>query len=148
METLELLQVVEHKKVRGAWKSGVKAYAVEMLENAYLNFDYKEINSLPELRETLLNGAEDWKQYAYGGMGLVYDHAIAEALCSPSELKRLQYKGGGLKQPNSRETWIDVEARALYHAWSMIREAYYKIKTDELPAPPFEVDLINRKVEY
>lgn len=46
-------------------------------------------------------------------MLLIYDGDIAERLCTPSEYKR---KRGGDFQPNSRETWLDVQARALYQA--------------------------------
>lgn len=35
-----------------------------------------------------------------------------------SELKR---KHGGMYEPNSRETWLDVQARALYQACNRIR---------------------------
>ena len=144
MKTQDLLNHVESVKVRGAWEKGVKLYAEDLLSNA-LDYDYAEVNNLAELRETILNGAEDWKQYAAGGLGLVYNSYIAERLCSPSELKKTD---NGRKDPNARETWIDVEARALYQAWLMIRDAYYKINATEHPAPPFSIDLVNNRVEY
>lgn len=41
---------------------------------------------------------------------------IAERLATPSEIKRLRYKQGGMREPNARETWLDVQARALFQA--------------------------------
>lgn len=73
-----------------------------------------------ELTEAVLpNGAADWSQYSYGGCALIYDGEIAETVCTPSELR---CKRGGELQPNSRETWLDVQARALSQAWRMIRD--------------------------
>lgn len=102
---------------RSAWAAGVASFALSMLEE-YENAITDGYNQ-PLTEAALLNGAQDWKQYAYGaaGVGLVYDADIARALCSPSELKRTD---NGRKQPNSRENWLDVEARALFQAWRLI----------------------------
>lgn len=66
----------------------------------------------------MLNGASDWKEYSYGGCAYVYNEDIMKQLCTPSEIKR---KRNGELNPNSRETWLDVQARALYWAYSRIR---------------------------
>jgi hypothetical protein len=96
---------------RSAWKRGVKDYALEMVESA-------EIELTPEnLRETLLNGAKDWREYSYGGCSAIYDSDIAERLCTSSELKK---KKDGDLQPSTRETWLDVQARALFQAYNLI----------------------------
>ena len=71
-----------------------------------------------ELERWALNGANNWHQYSWGGCSLCYDKQIAERVCTPSELKR---KHGGAYEPNSRETWLDVQARALYQACNRIR---------------------------
>lgn len=39
-------------------------------------------------------------------------------VCTPSELKRTD---GVMNNPNSRETWLDVQARALHQACNRIR---------------------------
>jgi len=94
-----------------AWKRGVKDYALELACNA-------ENELTPENVESeLLNGAKDWRQYSYGGCSAIYDADIAERLCAPSELKR---KKGGDLQPSTRETWLDVQARALFQAYNLI----------------------------
>lgn len=48
---------------------------------------------------------------------MIYDREIAEALCTPSELRRTDY---GRKAPNVRETWMDVQVRAHVQAWVLI----------------------------
>lgn len=121
MKTLDLLQKVENVKVRGAWNNGVKTYAIELLDDAASNRECEEFASLQELKETVLNDAKDWMQYSEGGCSLIYDADIAERLCSPSELKRTR---NGMNDPNSRETWVQVQARALFQAWELIKRVY------------------------
>jgi len=99
-------------KAASAWKRGVKDYALELVESA-------EVELTPEnVKAILLNGAKDWSNYSYGGCSSIYDTDIAERLCTPSELKR---KKGGDLQPNTRETWLDVQARALFQAFNLIK---------------------------
>jgi hypothetical protein len=101
-------------KAVSAWKKGVKDYALEMVESA-------GIELTPEnAKNELLNGAKDWREYSYGGCAAVYDADIAERLCTPSELKK---KNGGDLQPNTRETWLDVQVRALSQAFNLIARA-------------------------
>ena len=105
---------------RSAWSRAVHAYAVELVEGLESSAD---LSNETLLRKALLNGAGDWQQYSEGGCALVYDADIAERLCSPSELKRVR---GGERQPNSRETWLDCQARALGQAANLVRRAYRK----------------------
>lgn len=121
MRTFDLLQKVESVKVRGAWNNGVKEYAIELLDDAASNRECEEFASLQELKDAILNGASDWKQYSEGGCSLIYNADIAERLCSPSELKRTK---NGLNDPNSRENWVQVQARALFQAWELIKRVY------------------------
>ena len=93
---------------RSAWDKGVLAFALDLLESYEPNLI---------TREGLLNGARNWKEFSYGGCYFIYDCDIAEALCSPSELKK---KRGGALPPNSRESWLDVQARALSQASRLI----------------------------
>lgn len=120
MKTNELYSKIENVKVRGAWNNGVKWYALYLIEQME---DYtKVVPERSEIESVLLNGASDWKQYSYGGCALIYDGGIAETLCSPSELKKVTRKDGTLRdKANSRETWLDVQARALYQACRLIK---------------------------
>lgn len=120
MRIVNTSMFLENLKTRSAWAHGVKCYAFDLL-NQFEEFCSYDENT-PEFSEaTLLNGAANWLQYAEGGGGLCYDFAIAERLCNPTELKRVH---GGAKQPNRRETWLQVEARALSQAWRMLRDAW------------------------
>ena len=112
MKKQDIITELRSRKDRSAWDNGLTNYAIDLLEQS----EHDEINS--ESEKDLLNGADSWNQYSYGGCALIYDADIAEALCSPSELKRKQ---GGELQPTSRESWLDVQARALHQAWIRIK---------------------------
>lgn len=105
---------------RSAWDKAVTLYALDLLDDVqwYAN----DAERLPldgaELERWALNGASCWKQYSNGGCSICYDADIAARVCTPSELKRTD---GGMNNPNSRETWLDVQARALYQACNRIR---------------------------
>ena len=115
MKRKQLESVLEDgtRNARSAWKRGVYCYALMLLDDCS---DLEDFHT-NGLKEKLLNGAHDWNQYSYGGCSLIYDGDIAQTLCTPSELKRCDY---GRLKPNSREEWLDVQARAL-------RQAYYII---------------------
>ena len=123
MENIEkLYQSIESEKQRSAWDKGVSAYALELVEQLgeQINGGYFEELDLTEskkVRAALLNGAADWSQYSWGGCSLIYDSDIAERLCCPSELKKTR---NGERRPNSREEWLDVQARALHQAANRI----------------------------
>jgi hypothetical protein len=114
MKNLSLYNKIESLQFRSAWRRGVQSYALEMVESAEIELTHDNVQA------HLLNGAQSWKQYSEGGCALVYDGDIAERLCAPSELKK---KKGGDLQPNSRENWIDVQARALFQAFNLIRRS-------------------------
>ena len=110
----ELLNKIEEKKniSRSAWKKGVCDYAYDLIEET----DFNILNVCDE--EILLNGAENWKSFSYGGCSLIYDNDICERLCNNTEKKLTNY---GEKMPNKLENWLDVQARALYQAFEMIK---------------------------
>ena len=115
-------QSIEDEKQRSAGNKGVNEYALELGEQLgeQINGGYFEELDLTEskkVRAALLNGAADWSQYSWGGCSLIYDCDIAERLCCPSELKKTR---NGERRPNSREEWLDVQARALYQAANRI----------------------------
>ena len=89
MEKEATLKNLEAVKCRSAWSKGVKEYAYMLLDNIFSYSDYKSITDFKSLHEELLNGAENWHQFSWGGCALIYDEGIAETLCSPSELKKM-----------------------------------------------------------
>lgn len=120
MKTNELYNKIENLKVRGAWNNGVKWYALYLIEQLE---DYtKVVPGRAEIESVLLNGADDWEQFSYGGCALIYNQGIAETVCSPSELRKVTRKDGTLRdKANSRETWLGVQARALRQACNLIK---------------------------
>lgn len=102
-----------YNKERSAWCRGVVLYAIDLL------------NDLDEgdepTKENLLSGARSWKEYSYGGCSLIYDEDICLRLCAPYEMRRT---GRGKLPPNSKETWLDVQARALYQAANLLMRMY------------------------
>lgn len=99
---------------RSAWSRGVREYALDLLAD----WPYGTPLDAATVVDKLKNGADSWGQYSRDGSALVYDDDIAERLCTPSELKR---KHGGKLAPNKRETWLDVQSRALFQAAELIR---------------------------
>lgn len=116
---------------RSAWSKAITLYALDLLDNVQEGADNMERLPLDgaELEQWALNGASCWEQYSNGGCSICYDSDIAARVCTPSELKRTD---GGMNAPNSHETWLDVQARALYQACNRIRKIcrtcglYYK----------------------
>lgn len=109
-----------------AWGRGVKKYALDILDDLKRAADYDgealqlDGASFEQFENTALNGAENWQEFSHGGLALIYDGDIAKRLCTKTELKKTN---DGEKQPNSRETWLDVQARALYQAARLVYKA-------------------------
>lgn len=118
---------VEQTKTRSAWSKGVKAYAVELVENLAEAVrggwvDETDISNRRLLEKAILNGADSWSQYSEGGCALIYNADIAERLCTASELRKTD---NGRKDPNPRENWIDVQSRALFQAAQLVINAAF-----------------------
>jgi len=107
MNKTQIIENISARKARSAWEKARNAYALELLEDAEESFT----------PASLLNGAENWRAFSYGGSSLIYDADIAERLCSPSEFKRTR---GGERAPNSRESWLECQARCLSQAATLI----------------------------
>ena len=117
MKKIELLKRINESPARSAWTKGVKKYALELGEALELDDDAEIVKGENLSTQILLNGAENWVQYSWGGSALIYDGDIAFRLCTPSEFKRTD---GGFKKPNRHEQWLDVQSRALYQAAALI----------------------------
>lgn len=111
----EIREAIKNHEARSAWNKGVKLYALELLDDLTetLNYNPNALDNANLLKKALLNGADSWTQYSEGGCSLCCDCDIAERLCNPTELKRSH---GGERNPNSRESWLDTQARALGQA--------------------------------
>lgn len=116
MKKNELIKRLEERKDRSAWDRGVTAYAIDLVED----LEDEDIHYNPYFYKTLLNGADNWRQYSWGGCSYIHDEDIAKRLCNPTELKKTD---NGRRRPNSQEDWLDVQARALYQASNRIIKA-------------------------
>lgn len=116
----DIIAAIERQKCRSAWTRAVRDNAVDLIDG--LDGDEVTADGFKDFERLILNGAANWDAYSWNGCALVYDGDIAERYCTPSELKRTR---GGKRRPNSREEWLDVQARALYQAclraWSAFR---------------------------
>lgn len=124
MKNIEMLiNALEKRTGRSAWARGVNEYAEEIAESLKETAEYKgrEPENIEELTAWMLNGARDWSAASWGGSYEIYNGDIAKKLCTPSELKKTR---DGERRPNSREEWLDVQARALYQAARIIRNIY------------------------
>ena len=122
----EVYTTIEATSPRSAWSRGVKVYALEMLEELQEAVnqgwrDEDEFCNRSMIEKALLNGASSWNEYSEGGCSLIYNGDIAERLCTPSELRKTR---NGERRPNSREQWIDTQARALYQACNLIVKTF------------------------
>lgn len=109
-----LIKELDSIKCRSAWDKAVREDAVYLLDDIHGDYDF--VGS-PCDHKKLLNGAENWKEYSYGGCALCYNYDIAKHYCSPSEFKKTRE---GMREPTSHETWFDVQARALHQAENLI----------------------------
>ena len=109
METADVIfEKIVHLNPRSAWNHGVIKYAMELMNDV----DGKEITE-----KNLLGGADNWKKYSYGGRALDNNVDICYRLGTLSEIKKTKE---GERRPNKQETWMDVQARALYQAARLI----------------------------
>lgn len=112
------------RKDRSAWNKGVTVYALELLDELQervVNGWFDDLMNYKLTKKSLLNGAENWSEYSWGGCSLIYNEDIAERLSNPTELKRTD---NGRKRPNPREEWLDTQARALYQASNRLMKSW------------------------
>lgn len=112
MNKINIINAIQAQKARSAWARGVKQIALDMLDG---------IDGEMTSAKDALNGADTPAQWAFGACGLFYDEDIAALLCTPSELRRTK---GGKRPPNSRESWLDVYARAAFQAYGLICDVF------------------------
>ena len=126
MNLQTLREKLENHKTRSYWAAGVKEYAHEIIDTLENVEEWEQMNKgeydytgSKQNHLDALNGAKDWSAYSWGGCSLVSNCAIAETLCTPSELEKTKDEE---KQPNAREDWLDVQARALFQAESLLND--------------------------
>ena len=115
---------IEQISCTSQWERAVRDYALEMIDKC----DKTDITSYKQLLNHC-NAAHmtDYalaKALSNGGCFEIYDADIAKRLCTPSELKRVTRKDGTVRDL-PRETWLDVQTRAVYQAIFFIKTACF-----------------------
>ena len=110
----EIYNLLTQEKPRSAWSRGVNNIAMDIVSEILEEYDGNE--------EPHFYHVDDFARHFYGvslreavdgGCFLCYDYDIAKNFCTPSELNRVK---NGERNPNSRETWLDVLYRGVYQA--------------------------------
>ena len=129
--TNELRKLVEEIPNTSAYKRGIKKYTDELLNSLEeMARIYKRLpKDESELESWLLKGSRNWDYYSYRGYSLKSSRQIAERLCTPSEFKK---KDGGRLAPNSQESWLDVQIRALYQACLRIKRKFRLLEKPQI----------------
>ncbi len=124
---------LEGRRNRGAWDKGVNDYAVDLLDTLTEYPEIIERGTRSDVEKALLNGAESWSAYSWGGGALIYDQDIAKRLCSPSEYRKTD--GGKRRRPNNQEQWLDTQARALHQAARLVCDTIIAARGGTYTAP-------------
>lgn len=123
------------QKARSAWDKGVKEYALDILENVdwyELSCQFSEYVTWQRFRRCLLNGADDWAKYSWGGAALCYNEDICRRLCPKSFQKR---KRSGMLPPEGRREWLDVQTSALHNAEWLLKKAFFEVPENNWGEP-------------
>lgn len=86
----------EQKHARGTYQKAIYQYAFELVDNIADNYittaeELEHLESITNLKERALNGAENWTQYSWGGCSLCYNFDILSRLFCKSIVKKYQY---------------------------------------------------------
>lgn len=114
MKKKEMLERLANIRNRSAWNKGVTKYAIEILED----IEADEI-TIATLAKWNWNGAGDALSYSENGRPLISGDDICERLCPPSIVRKHP------SRPNGKESWIDVQGRALDKAMYMIKKMIF-----------------------
>ena len=114
----EIYNLLTQEKPRSAWSRGVNNIAIDIVAKILEEHDGNDaphFYSVPDFAWHFYGVS--LREAVDGGCFLIYDTHIAANFCTPSELKRVK---NGERNPNSRETWLDVMYRGAYQAISHI----------------------------
>ena len=100
-------------------------YALELMDtyNYRANKEGRDAVATPELEKWLLEGADDWSQYSYGGCSLIATYDIIERIGTDKQLRK--YEEDGCAWHDS-EGWLDDQTKYLIKAKTRIIK-YYRL---------------------
>ena len=97
---------------RSYWSRGVASLIRDYGEDVLGEHD-GEIISARDFYKLWNCGADSLRDAVYGGSFDIWNYDIAKRLCTPSDLKK---SNEGMRRPNKRQDWIDVELIAVQQA--------------------------------
>ena len=100
------------KSERTYWSRGVASLIRDYGEDVLGEHD-GEIISVRDFYKLWNCGNDSLRDAVYGGCFDIWNYDIAKRLCTPSGLKK---SNEGMRNPNKREEWIDVELIAVQQA--------------------------------
>jgi len=126
-EILIRLQEAEESVKRSAWNRGVVKTAIEMVggQIEYLGSDFEVECDRKSFEKQFLNGAANWAEYSESGSALIYDEDIVERYSPASFINKWK----GKDTAPSGETWLQVQARALWQAFDLIFRTAWDLYT-------------------
>lgn len=117
---LQVLKICIHADIdrlkmrKSAWSNGVKAYMHDFIDYDDVLFSKlikSQIFGFAGFEKILLNGANNWGHYSWGGCSLCYNYDILTRLCPASIIKKYE----NCSMVNGVEL-LDIQARALRQA--------------------------------
>ena len=97
---------------RSYWSRGVASLIRDYGEEVLGEHD-GEIISARDFYKIWNCGNDSLRDAVYGGCFDIWSYDIAKRLCTPSALKK---SNKGMRRPNKRQNWIDVELIAVQQA--------------------------------
>lgn len=121
----EHIKIDKNTNRHSHYRKGVLTIAMMMLEPIISSKPDSPLpTSLDVLKDDLLNGADNFRQYAFTGNPYAYDEDIAKLLLSPSLYKRWN---GGHYIPGHQKaqdmTFLDMQYFAVCRAFNAIERA-------------------------
>lgn len=97
---------------RSYWRRGVASLIRDYAEKVLSEHDGETVSN-KELFKLWSCGSETLRDAVYVGSFDIWNYDIAKRLCTPSKFRK---SNEGMRNPNKREIWLDVEYRAIYRA--------------------------------
>ena len=117
----EMQNKIESTRTKAGWETGVKLYALGMLER--LKSHHVTELSPESCEKELLEGYESWKEYSKPGNGIALkSRKKIEYLLAPDYSDYSRYIHD--IDPTREESWYQRQERAIYQAYLMIKGCF------------------------
>lgn len=111
------------------WGAGVASYVPELCNNLreqLADGNASILETKESVEQAMLNGAESWFGYSYGGCSSIYDEIIAHTLLNQPEYRKW-HKTGELPAKYHSRDLLHLQSMALRQASNAICLAYHQM---------------------